>query len=128
MSEFDHSVFQSFFSFSPDELLGFFLPLFFVRHVFLAYPEGHPDSSASVPLPSTSTASTSQPQGTNQDMLHLLDKQNSGADFIVTQLFYDVDGFIKWYKRCREAGELLISRDSWLPKLTNLILALLLWV
>lgn len=88
---------------------------------FLAYPEGHPDSSASVPLPSnpaaspaldSASSSTSQPQGSRQDMIHLLEKQNSGADFIVTQLFYDVDGFIQWYKNCREAGQYLHLLES----------------
>lgn len=31
-------------------------------------------------------------------------KQDAGADYVVTQLFYDVDLYIDWVKTCREAG------------------------
>ncbi|KAJ7481236.1 methylenetetrahydrofolate reductase-domain-containing protein [Mycena galericulata] len=31
-------------------------------------------------------------------------KVEAGADFIVTQLFYDVDGFLHWAQKVREAG------------------------
>ncbi|ORX41123.1 putative methylenetetrahydrofolate reductase [Kockovaella imperatae] len=31
-------------------------------------------------------------------------KCDAGADFIVTQLFYDVHGFESWVRRCRDAG------------------------
>ncbi|GAA5993328.1 hypothetical protein JCM5350_001567 [Sporobolomyces pararoseus] len=51
------------------------------------YPEGHADS----------------PDKEN-DINYLYEKQQAGADFVVTQLFYDVDVFISWYKRCRERG------------------------
>ena len=37
-------------------------------------------------------------------MRYLKDKVDAGADFIVTQLFYDVDIFLDWVTRCREAG------------------------
>lgn len=54
-----------------------------------AYPEGHCDAlEADVP----------------RDIRHLKAKQDAGADFIITQLFYDVDVFLAWYKQCRQAG------------------------
>ncbi len=31
---------------------------------------------------------------------------DAGADYIVTQLFYDVDGFLRWEKKVRERGML----------------------
>lgn len=51
------------------------------------YPEGH-----------------TQATSLEEDMQHLKAKVDAGADFIVTQLFYDVDMFIAWVARCREAG------------------------
>ncbi|KAJ3007863.1 hypothetical protein HKX48_008899 [Thoreauomyces humboldtii] len=51
------------------------------------YPEGH----------------TENPD-TEQDMKHLKAKCDAGADYIVTQLFYDVDIFLKWHKECRDIG------------------------
>lgn len=52
-----------------------------------AYPEGHPEESG-------------------DDMLieYLKEKIDCGADFIVTQMFYDADIFIDWCRRVREAG------------------------
>lgn len=32
-------------------------------------------------------------------------KCDAGADFVITQLFYDMDGFETWVKECRAAGE-----------------------
>lgn len=51
------------------------------------YPEGHVDS-----------------QDKDQDIVYLKEKVEAGADFIVTQLFYDVDTFVHWQKQCRDAG------------------------
>ncbi|KNE68570.1 hypothetical protein AMAG_12740 [Allomyces macrogynus ATCC 38327] len=48
------------------------------------YPEGHlenPDKEA--------------------DLRHLKAKIDAGADYIVTQMFYDVDLFLNWVRRCR---------------------------
>lgn len=51
------------------------------------YPEGH--------LQATSL---------DDDILRLKEKVDAGADFIVTQLFYDCDLFVQWVRKCREAG------------------------
>jgi methylenetetrahydrofolate reductase (NADPH) len=54
------------------------------------YPEGHSDCTS-----------------LDQDIQYLKEKVEAGADFIVTQLFYDVDLFISWVGKCRKAGEFL---------------------
>lgn len=51
------------------------------------YPEGH--------ISATSPA---------DDIKYLKMKVDAGADFVITQLFYDVDVFLEWVKRCRAAG------------------------
>lgn len=56
--------------------------------VSLAYPDGHPDADIK--------------EETELD--HLKAKIDAGAEFIVTQLFYDVDGFLSWLKRVRSKG------------------------
>jgi hypothetical protein len=38
------------------------------------------------------------------DVEYLYQKQEAGAEFVVTQLFYDVDAFVIWYKACRARG------------------------
>lgn len=51
------------------------------------YPEGHidnPDKEA--------------------DLMHLKAKVDAGADYIVTQLFYDTDMFVDWVKKLRSIG------------------------
>ncbi|CDK27888.1 unnamed protein product [Kuraishia capsulata CBS 1993] len=52
-----------------------------------AYPEGHPEEHDVV-----------------KTIEYLKEKQDVGGDFIVTQMFYDVDRFIAWCEKCREAG------------------------
>ncbi|EEP77604.1 methylenetetrahydrofolate reductase 1 [Uncinocarpus reesii 1704] len=37
-------------------------------------------------------------------MTHLKEKVDAGGTFIITQMFYDVDIFLDWVKRCREQG------------------------
>lgn len=51
------------------------------------YPEGHSDNPSK-----------------EDDLLHLKEKVDAGADYIVTQLFYDSNIFVSWYKKCREIG------------------------
>nr|CAG8545434.1 5695_t:CDS:10 [Entrophospora candida] len=51
------------------------------------YPEGYPESN-----------------NKSQDLLYLKEKVDAGADFIISQLFYDVDLFINWEKNCRKIG------------------------
>jgi methylenetetrahydrofolate reductase (NADPH) len=53
----------------------------------VAYPDVHTDA-----------------QSAESDLQHLKEKVDAGADFIVTQLFYDVDAFIQWQQRVRELG------------------------
>ncbi|ORZ39493.1 methylenetetrahydrofolate reductase-domain-containing protein [Catenaria anguillulae PL171] len=51
------------------------------------YPEGHLDNPDK-----------------EDDLRRLKDKVDAGADFIVSQMFYDCDLFIDWVKRCRAIG------------------------
>ncbi len=51
------------------------------------YPETHPDATAP-----------------DDDLLRLKEKVDAGADYIVTQLFYDNTRFFDFVRRCREAG------------------------
>jgi len=51
------------------------------------YPEGHTESKS-----------------VDEDIVFLKKKVDAGADFIITQLFYDVDNFIEWVGKCRQAG------------------------
>lgn len=40
----------------------------------------------------------------DDEIRFLKEKIDAGADFVLTQLFYDVDGFLAWEKRCRSVG------------------------
>ncbi|ORX63211.1 methylenetetrahydrofolate reduct [Hesseltinella vesiculosa] len=51
------------------------------------YPEGHLDSTSP-----------------DDDLHHLKAKIDAGADFIMTQLFYNVDVFLAWQASCRALG------------------------
>ncbi|CAO3699285.1 unnamed protein product [Rhizopus stolonifer] len=51
------------------------------------YPEGHIDCPSK-----------------EQDLLYLKQKVDAGADFILTQFFYDPEAFLKWVQRCRAIG------------------------
>ncbi|KAH1489714.1 hypothetical protein LV164_004985 [Aspergillus fumigatus] len=35
---------------------------------------------------------------------HLKEKVDAGSSFVITQMFYDVDNFIEWVKKCRAKG------------------------
>ncbi|OAX80068.1 hypothetical protein ACJ72_05609 [Emergomyces africanus] len=37
-------------------------------------------------------------------MQHLKEKVDAGGTFIITQMFYDVDNFLDWVKKCRDNG------------------------
>ena len=64
-----------------------------------AYPDGHAGASVDEDV----------------DIDRLKIKVDAGADFIITQLFYDVDHFLPWYRKVRQKGEWKIhaclSRD-----------------
>ncbi|EJT46462.1 methylenetetrahydrofolate reductase (NADPH) [Trichosporon asahii var. asahii CBS 8904] len=51
------------------------------------YPTPHPDSLDA-----------------DDDLKWLKEKCDAGADYIITQLFYDVPAFADWVQRCRQAG------------------------
>lgn len=53
------------------------------------YPEGHPDS---------------QFEEKSLEMAYLKAKVDAGANFIVSQFFYDCDLFMEWFHKCRECG------------------------
>lgn len=55
------------------------------------FPDGHPET------PDT-------PEGHHQEMLWLKEKVDAGADFIFTQMFYDVDILFNWVKEVRSYG------------------------
>jgi len=52
------------------------------------FPEGHPHSKIS----------------RDQELVHLKEKINAGADFILTQFFYDADVFVDFHNQCRQIG------------------------
>jgi methylenetetrahydrofolate reductase (NADPH) len=40
----------------------------------------------------------------DDDIKYLKEKIDAGADFVITQLFYDNQIFLDWVKDCRAAG------------------------
>ena len=60
---------------------------------------GHPEGQHSAEEPSTDPASAA-----DLEVQHLRDKVEAGADFIVTQFFYNVQVFLNFVRRCRNAG------------------------
>ncbi len=66
---------------------------YFVRFIlfwwnaFLGYPTGHPECSTY-----------------EEDLLHLKEKVDAGAHFIVTQLFFKAETFLKFERDCRRIG------------------------
>lgn len=63
--------------------------------IYVAYPDGHTDAESA-----------------QTDIQHLKEKVDAGADFIVTQLFYDVEGFMNWQKKVREIGRSFCQLDN----------------
>ena len=51
------------------------------------YPNGHPDCA-----------------NYEEDLVHLKEKVDAGADFIITQLFFENKTFFKFIKDCRNIG------------------------
>ncbi len=51
------------------------------------YPQGHPDTKSY-----------------EEDLYHLKEKIDCGADFIITQLFFQAETFIKFELDCRAIG------------------------
>ena len=72
------------------------------------YPEGHTDQS----------------HPTDQDPLHdlpyLIDKTRAGADFIMTQLFYDVEAYLKYERMLREHESGVFAQIPIIPGLMPL--------
>lgn len=58
--------------------------------------------------PTPHVDSTSQ----DDDIQWLKVKCDAGADFIITQLFYDVEGFEDWVRLCRRSGKSTLSHKS----------------
>ncbi|OCF39825.1 methylenetetrahydrofolate reductase [Kwoniella heveanensis CBS 569] len=46
----------------------------------------------------------SDSESAESDLHYLKVKCDAGADYIITQLFYDVEGFLEWVTTCRERG------------------------
>jgi methylenetetrahydrofolate reductase (NADPH) len=63
--------------------------------MFSAYPDGHPDRE----------------MDEDAEIDQLKAKVDAGADFIVTQLFYDVNNFLRWLGKVRDRGQHAIIRD-----------------
>lgn len=51
------------------------------------YPKGHPDCTSY-----------------KDDLQHLKEKVDAGADFIITQLFFEVEDFLTFFQDCRDIG------------------------
>ncbi|KAM3417398.1 hypothetical protein BST61_g5647 [Cercospora zeina] len=69
------------------------------------YPEGHADQSHP------------EHQSIEHDLPYLVEKTAAGADFIMTQLFYDVDAYQKYEKRLREHESGLFKKIPIIPGL-----------
>jgi methylenetetrahydrofolate reductase (NADPH) len=75
------------------------------------YPEGHPDS-----------------EDVRVDIQYLKEKMDAGADYIVTQMFYNVDLFVDWVDQCRRVdiqapilpGMMIIQNYSGFKRMTSL--------
>lgn len=65
------------------------------NEIFTGYPDGHTDADSQ-----------------EHDLQHLKEKVEAGADFIITQLFYDVDGFLGWQKMVRNLGMIYLCLFS----------------
>ena len=69
------------------------------------YPEGHSDESCPVD------------QNPVHDMPYLVEKVQAGADFIMTQLFYDVDAYLSYIDLVRNYREDVLGTIPIIPGL-----------
>ncbi|PVU99495.1 hypothetical protein BB559_000668 [Furculomyces boomerangus] len=44
------------------------------------------------------------PNDTDKDILVLKEKADAGADFVISQLFYDVGKYMQWIDKCKKSG------------------------
>ncbi|CDK27567.1 unnamed protein product [Kuraishia capsulata CBS 1993] len=63
------------------------------------YPEGHVEGS------------DDSEQSVEHDFPYLVEKLNAGADFLVTQLFFDVDKFLEYEKKVKSCKEIKNAKD-----------------
>ena len=71
------------------------------------YPEGHSDESN----PEVGS------QTVEQDLPYLVEKCQAGADFIMTQLFYDIDAYTSYEKRVKEFQDGVLASLPIIPGL-----------
>lgn len=81
---------------------GFTHAVDLVKYIHKNYPGDFCVAVAGFPQNHPETPNT--PEGIHQEMLWLKDKVDAGADFIFTQMFYDVDIFFNWVKAVRSYG------------------------
>jgi len=74
-----------------------------------AYPEGHP-----TPSPAHPGGFFQDPQ---HDLPHLVEKVKAGADFLLTQLFYDVNKYLAFEKLLRSQDDGLFEKIPIIPGL-----------
>lgn len=72
------------------------------------YPEGHPEVL-------TEGCRRATDENFEKEMAYLKEKVDAGADFIITQLFYDADLFIDFVKKCRQVGIQVPILPGYLP-------------
>jgi methylenetetrahydrofolate reductase (NADPH) len=61
---------------------------------------GHPDGRHR----GANSSSTSSEVDIDEDIVYLKEKIVAGADYIITQFFYDIDAFISYVTKCRSQG------------------------
>lgn len=81
---------------------GFMYAIDLVRYIHKHYPGDFCVAVAGFPQGHPETPLT--PEGRHQEMLWLKEKVDAGADFIFTQMFYDVNIFFQWVKDVRSYG------------------------